>query len=90
MKVCPDCERDPDPRGPSACFFCRELNRGDVPSPHVPWHVAGLYRAVNDYITALRCGHSDIDILKITLDGAVAVYHDAELAPELEGEGESE
>ena len=77
MKRCPDCERDPDPRGPSACFFCRELNRVDVPSPRIPWHVAGLYR-VNDYAAALRCGHPDTDLLKIVLDGAVSVYHDAE------------
>ena len=78
MKRCPDCERDPDPRGSSACFFCRELNRIDVPSPRIPWHVAGLYRAVNDYAAALRCGHPDADVLKIALDGAVSIYHDAE------------
>lgn len=24
-KLCPACTRDPDPRGPSACYMCREL-----------------------------------------------------------------
>lgn len=26
-RLCFACTRDPDPRGPSACFDCRELNR---------------------------------------------------------------
>lgn len=26
-KLCPACQKDPDPRGPSACFDCRELQR---------------------------------------------------------------
>ena len=38
-KLCPACALDPDPRGPSACFDCRELNRvlpaigdGEIPT----------------------------------------------------------
>jgi hypothetical protein len=27
VKTCPACTSDPDPRGPSACHACRELNR---------------------------------------------------------------
>ncbi len=29
-KSCPACEKDPDPRGPTACFECRRLNMREL------------------------------------------------------------
>lgn len=81
VKLCPSCTRDPDPRGWSACFYCRELNQSWVPSPQIPQHVAGLARAVSDHVAALRCGSPDVDVTWLALEGAVTVYREADAPP---------
>ena len=47
MKTCPACTRDPDPRGPSACAACRELDRAkpalDLSDAHVDRVMRRLY-----------------------------------------------
>jgi hypothetical protein len=48
--LCSACALDPDPRGPSACAACRELNRKgplfpDLSDVHVDRIARGLYRA---------------------------------------------
>jgi len=53
MRLCPDCERDPDPRGWSACAACRELNRDqprfpDLSDAHIDRVARRLYRAFDD------------------------------------------
>jgi hypothetical protein len=53
MKTCPACTLDPDPRGPSACAACRELNRGvpifpDLSGAHVDRVARRLFRAFDD------------------------------------------
>ena len=78
VKLCPACTRDQDPRGWSACFYCRELNQQWVPSPQIPQHVAGLSRAGADHVAALRCGSPDVDVTWLALDGAVTMYREAE------------
>lgn len=90
-KRCPACMRDPDPRGWSACFDCRELNADRVLPPRFPQHVAGLARAVDDYVAAFRamarfpndpdiCGN--VTLCELALDGAVAIYREAQYARE--------
>jgi len=74
-KLCSKCALDPDPRGPSACHDCREINtpRG-VPVEAVQ-RAAGLYRAIQDHVAAIRVG--DLHALALTelaLDGAVSMY----------------
>jgi hypothetical protein len=51
-----------------------------VPSPRIPQYVAGLWRSVGDHVAALRCGSPDIDVTGLALDGAVAIYREAERA----------
>jgi hypothetical protein len=76
--MCPACVRDPDPRGPSACFDCRELNTKRLVPRDLPPHVVKLAFAIDDYVVAVRLGTGDVLIAKITLDGAVAAYSAAE------------
>ena len=73
-KRCRFCTRDPDPRGPSVCFYCRELNAPRVPSPRIPQHVAGLARAVDEHVVALRCESPDVYMTELALGGAVFMY----------------
>ena len=50
-KYCPACERDPDPRGPSACAACRELNTRpdpDLSDAHVDRVAHHLFRTFDD------------------------------------------
>jgi hypothetical protein len=47
LKTCPVCTRDPDPRGPSACAACRELNRKGPLFPDLSdAHVVRVERAL--------------------------------------------
>ena len=53
MRSCPACTLDPDPRGPSACAACRELDRRpptfpDLSGAHVDRVARRLYRAFDD------------------------------------------
>jgi hypothetical protein len=53
VRTCSECTRDPDPRGPSACAACRELNRGaphfpDLSDAHVDRVARHLFRAFDD------------------------------------------
>jgi hypothetical protein len=77
-RLCPACERDPDPRGPSACSDCRELNTKRRVPHGIEQHVAGLSRAVDDYVTAVRLGSDDAWVCKLALHGAVEAYYKAE------------
>ena len=78
-KLCSDCERDPDPRGPSACAACREINATRIMPRQIPQHVAGLARAVDDHLKALlAAGHDDSALTELALDGAVQAYYQAE------------
>jgi hypothetical protein len=53
-KLCPSCEFDPDPRGPSACATCREINTRrpplcpDLSDAHVDRVARKLFRAFDD------------------------------------------
>lgn len=49
-----------------------------VAAREIPQHVAGLARAVDDYVTATRFGSDDVQMCKIALDGAVAAYYTIE------------
>jgi hypothetical protein len=53
MKRCAACTTDPDPRGPSACAACRELERRlplypDLSDEHVERVARRLFRAFDD------------------------------------------
>jgi hypothetical protein len=58
---CPACTLDPDPRGPSACFDCRELNRLrpplDLSDAHVDRVARRLFRAfaLHDFDVMTAC-----------------------------------
>lgn len=78
VKLCPACQRDPDPRGWSACADCRELNARRVIPRVIEQHVAGLSRAIDDYITAVRLGSDDVWVCKLALHGAVEAYYQVE------------
>jgi hypothetical protein len=73
-KLCPACVRDPDPRGPSACFDCRELNTTRVVPRDLPPHVVKLAFAIDNYVVAVRLDTDDVLGAKLALDGAVAAY----------------
>jgi hypothetical protein len=68
MRTCPACTRDPDPRGPSACGACRELNRGashfpDLSDAHVDRVARHLFRAFDDVNQGREPLH-DFDVLE--------------------------
>lgn len=48
------------------------------PRHEIPQHVAGLARAVNDYVEAARFGSDDVEVCHLALDGAVAAYYEIE------------
>jgi len=74
-KLCSDCERDPDPRGPSACAVCREIHATRFIPAQIPQHVARLSRALDDHIKALLSGgRDDAALTELALDGAVQAY----------------
>ena len=57
MKLCSACQRDPDPRGPSACASCRalaeSLKAGFVFQPHAPL-VVSQARPAHDWQAARK------------------------------------
>jgi len=65
-KLCPACTRDPDPRGWSACFDCRELNRPwpepDLSDAHVDRVARKLFRAFDDASAGCEPLH-DYDVM---------------------------
>jgi hypothetical protein len=52
VKTCPACTNDPDPRGPSACHACRELNLArrvpDLSDAHVARVAHHFFRTFDD------------------------------------------
>jgi hypothetical protein len=69
-KRCPACSRDPDPREPSACHACREIN-AQVDAERI----GGLYRAIEDHVAAIRSRDAhDVLLTEIVLEGAIAAY----------------
>lgn len=74
-KRCPRCTRDPDPRGPSACYDCREINTRREMPVQATTRLGELFRAVEDHHVALRFGEAhDAALTKRALDGAVEAY----------------
>jgi hypothetical protein len=74
---CAACKIDPDPRGPSACYECREINawRGLPGHLEAAQRVAGLYRAVEDHVAAIRSGDGhDVLLTELALRGGIAAY----------------
>lgn len=68
MKSCPACILDPDPRGPSACAACRELNRRaphfpDLSEAHVERVARHLYRVFDDAVCLGREPSHDFDVM---------------------------
>lgn len=67
MRSCPACTLDPDPRGPSACAACRELDRRppifpDLSGAHVDRVARRLYRAFDDANRGREPQH-DFDVM---------------------------
>jgi hypothetical protein len=72
---CSACQTDPDPRGWSACYECREINIRRVLPEGVLQSVAGLYRAIEDHVAAIRrCDEHDVALTELALRGGIAAY----------------
>lgn len=75
MLRCRACQIDPDPRGWSACYECREINMRRVLPIEILQDVAGLYRAIEDHVAAIRRGDEhDVALTELALRGGIAAY----------------
>lgn len=75
MLRCRACQADPDPRGWSACYECREINTRRMLPPETLQSVAGLYRAIEDHVAAIRRGDAhDVGLTELALRGGIAAY----------------
>lgn len=93
---CLACALDPDPRGPSACFDCRELNRArpplDLSAAHVDRVARRLFRAfddvnnghepLHDFDVLIECEHEGLPVITKWRALALAAIQLGAVAPE--------